>query len=217
MKFKLNGWQRNKVKEATCGCEVELRQIPAIDELTGLANYQVLSETVEAEIKRSKRSGRHFAVLIFDLNGMRQINCRHGLLAGDRALRRVAHIFRHSCRLVDTTARHGDDKFALILPESGAEAADTVHRRIRERLAADCQEPLISVSAGIAVYPEDGETLDTLFQAAFCALDRSKERVEETAAQSGFLPFVISKQKRVFAPTEVDSLTYAKVERMINE
>jgi diguanylate cyclase (GGDEF)-like protein len=214
MKFKLNGWQLKKVEEAPRGCEVELRQIPAIDGLTGLANYQGLSETVESEIKRSKRSGRDFAVLVFDLNGMKQINGRHGLLAGDRALCRLAHIFRFSCRLIDTVARYGDDKFAVILPESGAEAADIVERRICERLSIDREQPLLSVSVGFAVYPEDGKTLDTLFEAAICATDKMKERAEDTVTHSRSLPFAISKQKRVLAPTEVDSLTYAKIERM---
>jgi diguanylate cyclase (GGDEF)-like protein len=205
MKFGLNGWQLNTVDEARYGHEVELRQIPAIDELTGLANYRGLSETVETEIKRSKRSGRDFAVLVFGLNGMRQINGGFGHLAGDRALCRLAHIFRFSCRLIDTAARYGDDKFAVILPESGASAAEIVERRICDRLSADRVEPLLSVSVGIAVYPADGKTLDILFQAAVCALDKRKGRAEDTATYSGFLPFVISKQESVPAPTEVDS------------
>ena len=101
-----------------------------------------------------------------------------------------------------------------ILPESGADAAETVERRICERLSADREAPLISVSVGIAVYPEDGKTLDTLFEAAICATDRKKERGEDAVTHSGILPFAIVKQKRVLAPTEVDSLTYAKVARM---
>jgi diguanylate cyclase (GGDEF)-like protein len=206
MKFKLNGWQLKRVEEAPRECEVELLQMPEIDELTGLANYQGLSETVESEIKRSKRSGRDFAVLVFDMNGMKQINGRHGHLAGDRALCRLAHIFRFSCRLIDTAARYGDDKFAVILPESGADAAETVERRICERLSVDLEAPLISVSVGIAVYPEDGKTLDTLFEAAIRATDRKKERAEDAVTHSGILPFAIVKQKRVLAPTEVDSL-----------
>src|ERR1700692_1917076 len=135
MKFELNGWQLNIGEEARRGYEVELRQMPAIDELTGLANYQGLSETVETEIKRSKRSGQDFAMLVFDLNGMKQINGRLGQLAGNRALCRLAHIFRFSCRMIDTAARYGDDKFAVILPERGADAAETVERRLCERLS----------------------------------------------------------------------------------
>jgi diguanylate cyclase (GGDEF)-like protein len=214
MHFVLNGLQLGRVGEALCECELERRQIPTLDELTGLANYHGLSETVESEIKRSKRSRRAFAVLVFDLEGMNLINSRHGRLAGDRALCRLACIFHSYCRSIDTAARYAEDKFVLILPVSGAEAADTVERRICQRLSFDREEPLLSVSVGNAVYPGDGETLDTLVQAAVRGLYRVKERRENAATHSGYLPFAIFKQNKVLAPPEVGSLTYAKVERM---
>ena len=75
--------------------EDHLRHLAA-DSLTGLANYRTLSETLESEIKRSDRTGRAFAVLILDLNGMKQINESHGRLEGDRALCRLAEIFHFS-------------------------------------------------------------------------------------------------------------------------
>lgn len=217
MKFNVNAWDLNTVEEAPRGCEIKIQQIPVVDELTGLANYHGLSATVESEIKRSKRSGRDFAVLVFDLNGMKHINHCHGRLAGDRALCRLAHIFRFSCRLIDFAARYGDDKFVVILPESVAEAAYKVERRICERLSVDREEPLLSVSAGFAVYPEDGNTLDLLFGSAVRALNEMKERAEGSLTHSGSLPLAISKRKTVLAPTEADSLTYANVGRMPNE
>ena len=217
MKFNVNAWDLNTVEEAPRGCEVNIQQLQVIDELTGLANYHGLSATVESEIKRSKRNGRDFAVLAFDLNGMKDINHSHGRLAGDRALCRLAHIFRFSCRLIDFAARYGDDKFVVILPESGAEAAYKVQRRICERLSVDPEAPLLSVSAGFAVYPEGGKTLDLLFESAVRALNETKEQAEGSLTHSGSLPLAISKQKRVLAPTVTDSLTYANVGRMPNE
>jgi diguanylate cyclase (GGDEF)-like protein len=198
MMFKLSGWQLNTAEEVLCMREAKLRQIPAIDELTGLANYHGLSKTVKSEIKRSKRSGREFAVLVFDLKGMEQTNTCYGHLAGDRALCRLANIFRFSCRVIDTAARYGDEKIAIVLPECGAKAADTVKRRISERLSMDREEPPLSVSVGIAAYPEDGRTPDALFQAAVRALHKKKERAEDTVTHSGFLPLVNSKQKGIF-------------------
>jgi diguanylate cyclase (GGDEF)-like protein len=130
---------------------------------------------------------------------MKQINDRYGHLAGNRALSRLAHIFRFSCRSIDTAARHGDDKFAVILPMSGAKAADIVERRICERLSTDREQPRLSVSVGIAVYPEDGKTLDTLLQVADRALYNMRERAEEPV--------------RAFTP-KIDACTYAEVERM---
>jgi diguanylate cyclase (GGDEF)-like protein/PAS domain S-box-containing protein len=152
-----------------------LRHQAATDALTGLANYRRFSEALESEIKRSNRTGRPFAVLMFDLDGMKQINDRHGHLAGNRALSRLADIFRVSCRSIDTAARYGGDEFAIILPETLASDAALVGKRICERLSNDGEEPLLSLSMGIAVYPEDGAAIDTLFQAADRALYEMKQ------------------------------------------
>jgi diguanylate cyclase (GGDEF)-like protein/PAS domain S-box-containing protein len=152
-----------------------LRHLAATDALTGLANYRKLSEALESEIKRSDRTRRAFAVLMFDLDGMKQINDRYGHLAGNRALCRLADIFRLSCRSIDIAARYGGDEFAIILPETHAKDATLVGKRICERLSNDGEEPMLSVSMGIAVYPEDGAAIDTLFQAADRALYEMKK------------------------------------------
>jgi diguanylate cyclase (GGDEF)-like protein/PAS domain S-box-containing protein len=188
MKVRLSGRQVDIDQGAPDGCEVivedvtaqrasddHLRHLAATDALTGLANYRRLSETLETEIKRSDRTARAFAVLLFDLDGMKKINDSHGHLAGNRALCRLADIFRISCRSIDTAARYGGDEFAIILPETGANEADAVGRRICERLSHGNEEPLLSASIGIAVYPEDGTTIESLFQAADRALYRMKE------------------------------------------
>jgi diguanylate cyclase (GGDEF)-like protein len=146
----------------------------APDALTGLANYRRLSETIESEIRRSERTARTFAVLIFDLDGMKRINDTHDRLAGDRALCRLANIFRFFCRSIDTVAWYGGDEFAIILPETGAKDTDAVGRRICECLSNDRVNPLPSVRVGAAVYPEDGTTMETLFQAADRALYKLK-------------------------------------------
>jgi diguanylate cyclase (GGDEF)-like protein/PAS domain S-box-containing protein len=187
MKVRLSGRQVGIGEGAPDGCEViaeditaqrasedHLRHIAATDALTGLANYRRLSETLESEIKRSGRTARAFAVLLFDLNGMKRINDDYGHLAGNRALCRLADIFRFACRSIDTAARYGGDEFAIILPETGAKEGHAVGRRICERLSNDRENPLLSVSAGVAVYPEDGTTIDTLFQAADRALYKMK-------------------------------------------
>ena len=187
MKVRLSGRQVGTEKGSPEGCEIiaedvtaqraaedHLRHLAATDALTGLANYRRLSEELESEIKRSDRTGRAFAVLMFDLDGMKQINDRYGHLAGNRALCRLADIFRFSCRSIDTAARYGGDEFAIVLPETVANDAALVRKRICERLSSDREEPLLSVSVGMAVYPEDGATIDTLFQAADRALYEMK-------------------------------------------
>jgi diguanylate cyclase (GGDEF)-like protein/PAS domain S-box-containing protein len=187
MKVRLSGRQAGNEEEGPMGCEIiaedvtaqrasedHLRHLAATDALTSLANYRRLSEELASEIKRSDRTGRAFAVLMFDLDGMKQINDRYGHLAGNRALCRLADIFRFSCRSIDTAARYGGDEFAIVLPETGAKDAALVRKRICERLSSDCEEPPLSVSAGMAVYPADGATIDTLFQAADRALYEMK-------------------------------------------
>jgi len=193
MKVRLSGRQVGAVAGAPDECEViaedvtsqrasedHLRHLAETDALTDLANYRRLSETLESEIKRSDRTARAFAVLIFDLDGMKRINDSHGHLAGNRALCRLADIFRFSCRSIDTAARYGGDEFAIILPETGDKEADAVGRRICERLANDPEEPRLSVCVGIAVYPQDGTTIEGLFQAADRALYKMKQS-ENTA------------------------------------
>jgi diguanylate cyclase (GGDEF)-like protein/PAS domain S-box-containing protein len=152
-----------------------LRHLAATDELTGLANYRQFSESLEREIKRSDRTLRPFAVLLFDLNGMKRINDSYGHLAGNRALCRLADIFRSSCRSIDTAARYGGDEFAIILPETCTHEAHVVGRRICEHLSHEGEEPLLLASVGGAVYSADGTSLEALLQAADRALYKMKE------------------------------------------
>jgi len=154
----------------------QVRHLAVSDSLTGLANYRRLLAVLENEIQRSRRSKRPFAVLLLDLDGLKTVNDRYGHLVGSRALCRLANILRVHCRAVDTAARYGGDEFALVLPEASGEAAGRVARRICERLAADGETPVLSVSAGAAVFPQDGETIEKLLGAADRALYRMKRR-----------------------------------------
>jgi diguanylate cyclase (GGDEF)-like protein len=163
------------VSERKAG-EDRLRLLAVSDPLTGLANYRRLTEALEAEIRRSNRTDRPFAVVLLDLDGLKKVNDRYGHLAGSRALCRVAEILHGSCRGVDTAARFGGDEFAVVLPETGEDAAWHVARRVGERVARDGEQPAITVSVGVAVYPRDGTTLEALLSAADQVLYQSKAR-----------------------------------------
>jgi diguanylate cyclase (GGDEF)-like protein len=154
----------------------QVRQLAVTDPLTGLSNYRTLINVMETEIQRSRRTGRPFAVLLLDLDGLKTINDREGHLVGSRALCRLAGVLRMHSRGMDTTARYGGDEFAVILPEAGDEAATAVGRRICERLATDGELPQVTVSVGAAVFPRDGESIDALFEAADRALYGMKRR-----------------------------------------
>ena len=146
--------------------------------MTGLANYRRLAEVLDMEIKRSVRTGREFALLLFDLDGLKQINDRYGHLTGSHALCRVADVLSF-CRDIDTAARYGGDEFAVVLPEIGAEAANQVAQRICDSIANDGMEPLLSVSIGVAVYPHDGERMEALLRKADAAMYAMKTKKRE--------------------------------------
>ena len=171
------------VEDVTKQRELEdhLRRQAARDPLTGLANYRYLVEVLETEIRRSKRTGREFALLLFDLDGLKQINDRYGHVTGSEALCRLAQALTTGCRDVDTPARFGGDEFAVVLPEIGAESARLVAQRLCDSLANDGNIPKLSVSVGVAVYPTDGEAIETLLVAADMALYGMKARVHGTA------------------------------------
>jgi diguanylate cyclase (GGDEF)-like protein len=157
--------------------EEQLRHQAFSDSLTGLANHRRLFEVLQAEICRSQRTEREFSLLLLDLDGLKQINDRFGHLAGDRALCRMAQTLTDCRRSIDTAARQGGDEFALVLPETGAAAATLVARRICDLLARDSEEPPLTVSAGVASYPKDANSIGTLLYAADRALYAVKERV----------------------------------------
>jgi diguanylate cyclase (GGDEF)-like protein len=154
--------------------EATLRHMAATDPLTGLANIRGFNEAVSEEIERSERSGRPFAVLLLDLDGLKKINDRYGHLVGSEALRRMAAVLRAQCRAIDTAARYGGDEFAVVLVETGEAAAQQVAVRVMHQLANDRVEPALSVSIGGAVYPQDGLTGEALLLAADRALYEMK-------------------------------------------
>jgi diguanylate cyclase (GGDEF)-like protein/PAS domain S-box-containing protein len=150
--------------------EDHLRQQAAKDALTGLANYRSLIDLLDTEIRRSERTGREFALLFLDLDGLKQINDQFGHLVGSQALCRLADILCICSRDIDTAARFGGDEFALVLPETGEAAANSVARRIHDSLAQDDRKPKLSVSIGVAIHPRDGKKLDILLSAADASL-----------------------------------------------
>ncbi|MHB8755012.1 MAG: GGDEF domain-containing protein [Candidatus Acidiferrales bacterium] len=153
----------------------QVSRLAISDPLTGLANYRHLLEVMEVELQRAHRTDRGFAVLLLDLDDLKKINDKHGHLVGSQALKRLANVLRYHCRGMDTAARYGGDEFALVLPEAEEAVAIQVAHRIRKRLIEDGIEPRISVSAGVAVYPRDGLTIEKLLHSADNALYAMKE------------------------------------------
>ena len=150
--------------------EERLRELATTDPLTGLVNYRAMLTILEAEIKRSMRTERAFALLFFDLDNLKSINDRRGHLKGNRALCRLADAIRASCRAIDTLARFGGDEFVVILPETEEAEALVVAQRARARLAGDAERPALTTSVGVALFPRDGDTAEDLLGTADRAL-----------------------------------------------
>jgi diguanylate cyclase (GGDEF)-like protein len=150
--------------------ESQLRELVVTDPMTGLPNYRRLVEVLGVEISRANRSDGTFAVVFFDMDGLKQINDELGHLIGSRAVCRFAETLKASCREADTAARYGGDEFVVVLPGADESGAQLVISRVIERLAEDRVKPELATSAGVAVYPKDGSTPTTLLSAADRAL-----------------------------------------------
>jgi diguanylate cyclase (GGDEF)-like protein len=149
------------------------------DGLTGLANYREFMDRFEAEVRRADRSHHFFTLLLLDLDQLKRINDLHGHLSGNRALRRLAAVMKEHCRATDLAARYGGDEFAVLLIDSDRGMAEHVAQRIEQRLRSDLEKPMLSVSIGIGVYPDDGRTPAEIIEAADQRLYRRKKNSTE--------------------------------------
>lgn len=153
----------------------------AQDKLTGLASDTTFRTSLWRELRRARRYDQHLSVVLFDLDGFAEANAAFGDLVADRLLRESAIVLSNKIRDIDIAARPGEDELALLLPETDRNGALLVAERFRrevERYFArreSAGKPVeLTVSGGIACYPEDAKTPEALLQCAAQALYQAK-------------------------------------------
>ena len=152
-----------------------------VDPKTGLFNARHFATAIKDELERATRFARPMAVVMADLDLLREINNTYGHLAGDAVLAGVARIFRDELREYDIPARFGGEEFSILLPETSPEEAFEIASRIRHAVAASgfevetSAEPIrATVSFGIASFPRDGADANDLIHQADLAVYRAK-------------------------------------------
>jgi len=159
--------------------EQELYDLATHDALTGLPNRYFFSERFRHAMVRAKRAASLVALLYLDLDGFKPVNDALGHRCGDRLLQAVSRRLKRSVREVDTVARLGGDEFAVILeqlsqPRDAAATARKVLQALARPYLLEGHKAKVTASIGIAVYPLDGDDVETLLKRADGAMYRAK-------------------------------------------
>jgi diguanylate cyclase (GGDEF)-like protein len=165
--------QRQQVKRLAA----RLSDATRTDPLTGLLNRRSFEQLVDSELERCRRTERPLSVVIGDVDGLALVNARAGHPVGDKVLELLARDMQKWKRRIDSAGRIGGEEFALLLPETDERGAFLVAERLRRaahRTFGDQPIP-VTVSFGVASYPEHGDRIDVLLGAAARAMGAAKE------------------------------------------
>ena len=151
----------------------KLLQLATSDSLTGLLNRGSVDDRFAIELSRARRYGKPLTIAVIDADRFKSLNDTHGHLAGDSILRKIGELLRDSFRLSDTVGRYGGEEFVAILPETDIETAQRKLESLRELMASTSialpargQKIQVTISAGLASFPDDGQDAAELFAVA---------------------------------------------------
>jgi len=173
--------------------ELRVLQVNAVtDPLTGLYNRRLFGEGFEKELNRARRYGLPLGLVMLDLHRFKEVNDKHGHPAGDEVLRAAAATLKKALRTSDSAFRIGGDEFAVLLPQTDAEQALALSRRIETVFAETLQSLPLSVNVnmdhGVATFPQDGEQADQLIRVADERLYRLKHANHRKLGNGGTKP-----------------------------
>ena len=161
--------------------QASLEELSLRDPLTGVWNRRALDMRMEVETDRSRRHGRCLSVIMLDLDHFKSINDQYGHEVGDAVLRQVAQMLEGIIRPTDHLSRYGGEEFVAVLPETPLPGARILAERLREQIGSTAIEISkkvslrVTLSAGIATFPEQGDTAGALIHAADKALYEAKK------------------------------------------
>jgi diguanylate cyclase (GGDEF)-like protein len=171
--------------------EFELTQTLSItDGLTGAYNYRFLIDAIRKEIGRAERFREEFAIIMLDVDGLKEYNDVHGHLGGSGVIKRIAAIAASKLRAIDMLCKYGGDEFVVVLPRTPKKGAAFAAERIRQSIEehafpGERKTGKITMSMGIASFPEDGRTVQDLIERADRALYKAKRHGRNTVWVSG--------------------------------
>lgn len=173
--------QTKKLLEELRTVNEKLEYLCTVDELTGLYNFRQFRSYLQMEHARATRNGKPYAVVFCDLDHFKNYNDHNGHPAGDTLLCQFSQLLKKVCRTTDLISRYGGEEFVIICPSATIEGATTVAERIRSSVEEACflggkHQPLgkVTVSVGIASYPQDGSDPEIILKRADEALYFSK-------------------------------------------
>jgi diguanylate cyclase (GGDEF)-like protein len=158
-----------------------LERLAVTDGLTGVFNHRRFQEQLQGELIRSERHKRPLGVLMVDVDFFKKVNDSMGHPAGDELLRRLAAVLSTDLRQTDMIARYGGEEFAVILPETtkseAMQVAERMRQAVEERINTGTPWPTrVTVSIGVATFPEDGTTGEAVLTAADQAMYVAKRQ-----------------------------------------
>jgi diguanylate cyclase (GGDEF)-like protein len=183
----------------------EAERLSLTDAVTGTWNFRYFERRLEQELERSRRFGRLFALLLLDIDHFKAVNDRHGHQLGDEVLVEMTRRITAIVRDIDTFARYGGEEFVLILPETNLVGGIAVAEKLRGAVSS---APFaarsagggvhLTVSVGIACYPEHATTTAELLRAADTAMYEAKRRGRNRVMTAG--PALVSAPSRARPP-----------------
>jgi diguanylate cyclase (GGDEF)-like protein len=177
--------QFNRMAESIQSLTTKLERLGLTDGLTGIYNRRFFDQMLPREVNRSHRLGTQVSLLMLDIDHFKRFNDRLGHPAGDEALRTVVRTLGQRLRDMDFVARYGGEEFAVVLPGADRDSALATAERLRSAVESatfglPANSERLTVSIGVAVYPEDADDASSLLAAADHALYAGKQAGRNT-------------------------------------